>query len=400
VSPVCLPREHPLRDRCAIVGIGATDFTRRSGRTEVALATQAASAAIADAGLAPTDIDGIVRCEQDNVRHNDLADVLGLPALNYWGSTGTGGSAPAGMIAQACAAIIAGLATRVLVFRSLNGRSGARYGQGRHADLPVGGNGSYDEYFLPYGLLAPGQMFALIARRHMLEFGTQPEQLGAIAMACREHANNNPAAQMYGRPMSLDDYLSSRPVTDPLRLFDYCQETDGACAVVVTSADSAPDAAATAVLIRAAAQGGDAGQQPGLVFPALMRDSSTTQPSARVAQTLYSRAGLGPADVDVAQFYDCFTITVLLQLEDYGFCAKGQGGAFAASGALGLDGALPINTAGGNLSEGYIHGLNHIVEGVRQIRGTSTNQVSDAEVCLVTSGLPTATGALLLTAAR
>jgi acetyl-CoA acetyltransferase len=400
VSPVGLPREHPLRDRCAIVGIGATDFTRKSGRTEVALATQAASAAIADAGLAPADIDGIVRCEQDNVRHNDLADVLGLPALNYWGSTGTGGSAPAGMIAQACAAIIAGLATRVLVFRSLNGRSGARYGQGRHADLPVGGNGSYDEYFLPYGLLAPGQMFALIARRHMLEFGTQPEQLGAIAMACRERANNNPAAQMYGRPMSLDDYLSSRPVTDPLRLFDYCLETDGACAVVVTSADRAPDAATTAVLIRAAAQGGDAGQQPGLVFPALMRDSLTTQPSARVAQTLYGRAGLGPADVDVAQFYDCFTITVLLQLEDYGFCAKGQGGAFAASGALGLDGTLPINTAGGNLSEGYIHGLNHIVEGVRQIRGTSTNQVSDAEVCLVTSGLPTATGALLLTAAR
>jgi acetyl-CoA acetyltransferase len=364
------------------------------------MAAEAASAAITDAGLAPADIDGIVRCEQDNVRHNDLADVLGLPALNYWGSTGTGGSAPAGMIAQACAAIIAGLASSVLVFRSLNGRSGARYGQGRLADLPVGGNGSYDEYFLPYGLLAPGQMFALIARRHMLEFGTQPEQLGAIAMACRDRANNNPAAQMYGRPMGLDDYLSSRPVTDPLRLFDYCQETDGACAVVVTAADRAADGAATAVLIRAAAQGGDAEQQPGLVFSALMRDSLTSQPSARVAQTLYRRAGLGPADVDVAQFYDCFTITVLLQLEDYGFCAKGQGGAFAASGALGLDGALPINTAGGNLSEGYIHGLNHIVEGVRQIRGTSTNQVSDAEVCLVTSGLPTATGALLLTAAR
>jgi acetyl-CoA acetyltransferase len=151
-------------------------------------------------------------------------------------------------------------------------------------------------------------------------------------------------------------------------------------------------------LIRAVAQGGDAGQQPGLVFPALMRDSLTTQPSARVARTLYERAGLGPEDVDVAQFYDCFTITVLLQLEDYGFAAKGEGGSFAASGALGLSGSLPINTAGGNLSEGYIHGLNHIVEGVRQIRGSSTNQVADAEVCLVTSGLPTATGALLLTA--
>jgi acetyl-CoA acetyltransferase len=241
-------------------------------------------------------------------------------------------------------------------------------------------------------------MFALIARRHMLEFGTTSEQLGAIALACRERANANPAAQMHDRQINMDDYLSARMISDPLRLYDYCLETDGACAVLVTSAEQARDSLAPPALIRAVAQGGDAGQQPGLVFPALMRDSLTTQPSARVARTLYERAGLGPEDVDVAQFYDCFTITVLLQLEDYGFAAKGEGGSFAASGALGLSGSLPINTAGGNLSEGYIHGLNHIVEGVRQIRGSSTNQVADAEVCLVTSGLPTATGALLLTA--
>ena len=390
---------HPLRDRCAIVGIGATDYSRKSGRTELALAAAAATAALADAGLSPADIDGIVRCEQDTVRHNDLADVLGLPLLTYWGSTGTGGSAPAGMIAQACAAIASGLATTVLVFRSLNGRSGVRYGRGRRDRRPVGGNGSYDEFFLPYGLMAPGQMFALIARRHMIEYGTLPEHLGAIALACREHANANPGAQMYGRPMTLDDYLDSRPVADPLRLFDYCLETDGACAVVVTSAERARDTAAPAVSIRAVAQAAGAGQQPGLVFPALMRTDPMAQPSARTAEILYRRAGLGPADVDVAQLYDCFTITVLLQLEDYGFAARGEGGQFAASGALRLGGALPVNTAGGNLSEGYLHGLNHVVEGVRQIRGTSTNQVEGAEVCLVTSGLPTATGALLLTIA-
>ena len=390
---------HPLRDRCAIVGIGATDFSRKSGRTELALAAAASTAALADAGLSPHDVDGIVRCEQDTVRHNDLADVLGLPTLNYWGSTGTGGSAPAGMVAQACAAVASGLARSVLVFRSLNGRSGARFGRGQRKRLPVGGNGSYDEFFLPYGLLAPGQMFALIARRHMIEYGTQPEHLGAIALACREHANANPAAQMYGKPMTLADYLDSRPITEPLRLYDYCLETDGACAVVVTSAERARDTRAP-VSIRAVAQGGDAGQQPGLVFPALMRASLTEQPSARTAETLYGRAGLGPAEVDVAQFYDCFTITVLLQLEDYGFAAKGEGGPFAASGALRVGGALPINTAGGNLSEGYIHGLNHVAEGVRQLRGDSTNPVPDAEVCLVTSGLPTATGALLLTTAR
>ncbi|MDA4108128.1 thiolase C-terminal domain-containing protein [Mycolicibacterium holsaticum] len=391
---------HPLRDRCAIVGIGATDFTRKSGRTEVALAAAAGSAAIADAGMSPADIDGIVRCEQDTVRHNDLADALGLPALTYWGSTGTGGSAPAGMVAQACAAIASGLARSVLVFRSLNGRSGARFGQARRRQAAVGGNGSYDEFFLPYGLLAPGQMFALIARRHMIEYGTQPTHLGAIAVACREHANANPAAQMYGRPMSLSDYLGARPITEPLRLYDYCLETDGACAVVVTSAERARDTPAPPVSIRAVAQSADPAQQPGLVFGALMRASLTEQPSARTAELLYHRAGLGPEDVDVAQLYDCFTITVLLQLEGYGFAPKGDGGPFAASGALRVGGALPVNTAGGNLSEGYLHGLNHVVEGVRQIRGCSTNQVPDAEVCLVTSGLPTATGALLLTAAR
>lgn len=304
------------------------------------------------------------------------------------------------MVAQACAAIAAGLARSVLVFRSLNGRSGARFGRGRRQNAPVGGNGSYDEFFLPYGLMAPGQMFALIARRHMIEFGTEPEHLGAIALACREHANANPAAQMHGKPMTMAAYLGSRPVTEPLRLYDYCLETDGACAVVVTSSERARDTASTPVSIRAVAQGADAYQQPGLVFPALMRESLVEQPSRRTAETLYRRAGLGPSDVDVAQLYDCFTITVLLQLEDYGFAAKGEGGHFAASGALRAGGTLPINTAGGNLSEGYIHGLNHVVEGVRQIRGHSTSQVPGADVCLVTSGLPTATGALMLTAAR
>jgi acetyl-CoA acetyltransferase len=390
---------HPLRDACAISGVGATAFSRKSGRSVLSLAAEACAAAMEDAGASVTDVDGIVRCEQDVVMHNDLADVLGLAELNYWGSTGTGGSAPGGMVAQACAAVATGLAKAVVVFRSLNGRSGVRYGQGNFAHR-VGGNGSYDEYFMPYGLIAPGQMFSLIARRHMIEFGTTQEQLGAIALACRARANANPAAQMYERPMTLEDYLTARIISEPLRLYDYCLETDGACAVVVTSAERARDAASRPAMVRAVAQGGDVGQQPGLVLTSLMRADLTTQPSARTAEMLYARAGLGPDDVDVAQFYDCFTITVLLQIEDYGFAGKGDGGPFAASGALDMQGRLPINTAGGNLSEGYIHGLNHVVEGVRQIRGTSTSQVPDAEVCLVTSGLPTATSALILTADR
>jgi acetyl-CoA acetyltransferase len=387
------------RDRCAISGIGATDFTRNSGRTDLTLATQASLAAIADAGLTPRDIDGIVRCDMDLVRPNDLVDALGMTQLSYFGEAGPGGVAPCVQVAQAVAAIISGQATNVLVFRSLNGRSGRRYGLSSVGKQRVGGGGTYDEYFLPYGLLTPGQIFGVMAQRHMLEFGTTEKDLGAIALACRARANANPAAQMHDRSLTMDDYLAARMISRPLRLFDFCLETDGACAVIVTSADRAKDAPKPPALIRAVAQGSLTAPQPGIQFPVLFRESLTTLPAKPAAETLYRRAGLGPEDIDVAQFYDCFTITVLLQLEDFGFCAKGEGGAFVSSGEIELGGRLPINTGGGHLSEGYIHGMNHVVEGVRQIRGESTSQVPGAEVCLVTSTPLPPGGALILRAA-
>jgi acetyl-CoA acetyltransferase len=203
---------------------------------------------------------------------------------------------------------------------------------------------------------------------------------------------------MADRELSMQEYLTGRPISLPLRLFDFCLETDGACAVVVTDTERARNLPHRPALIRAVAQGTSRHPQMGLVLPTLLRESLTTQPSADVAETLYRRAGMGPEDIDVAQFYDCFTITVLLQLEDYGFCKKGEGGPFASGGALDIGGAIPINTSGGHLSEGYIHGMNHVVEGVRQIRGTSSSQVAGAETCLVTSGIPVATSAMILTA--
>lgn len=381
---------------CAIAGIGATEFSRKSGRSVLALAAEASAKAIADAGIERADVDGIVRCDSDVVLPNDLAQALGVRNLSYWGSTGMGGAAPCGMVAQAVAAICAGLASNVLVFRSLNGRSGERYGQAQDVDHAVGGDGSYDEYFLPYGLTTPGQMWALIYQRHEFEFGTRRDALAEIAQVCRENANQNPVAQMYSRPMTIEDYLNSPVLASPLRLFDYCLETDGACAVLVTSAERAQDGPNRAVHIRAVTQGTGPGPQGGVAYPSLMRNEITTQPSRWAAERLYRNAEVNPADIDVAQFYDCFTPTVLLQLEDYGFCAKGEGGDFALSGALRRGGDLPINTAGGNLSEGYIHGMTHIAEGVRQIRGTSTSQVPDARLCLVTSGLPVTTSALVL----
>jgi acetyl-CoA acetyltransferase len=224
-----------------------------------------------------------------------------------------------------------------------------------------------------------------MAQRHMLEFGTSEKDLGAIALTCRSRANANPGAQMRDRHLTMDDYLQARMIARPLRLFDFCLETDGACAVIVTTTERAMDLAQPPALIRAVAQGSLIRPQPGIQFPVLMRESITTLPARPTAETLYRRAGLGPGDVDVAQLYDCFTITVLMQLEDYGFCGKGEGGDFASTGEIDLGGSVPINTGGGHLSEGYIHGMNHVVEGVRQIRGTSSSQVPGAEVCLVTS---------------
>jgi acetyl-CoA acetyltransferase len=373
------------RDKCAIVGIGATDFSRNSERSDLTLATQAALAAIEDAGLEPQDIDGIVRCESDTVLHSSLADSLGIPDLTFWSAVGPGGVAPAAMIGHAVGAILSGQATAVLAFRELNGRSGRRYGQSALTDAQVGGAGTYDEFFAPYGLLTPGQTFALMAQRHMAEFGTTHEEIGHIALACRARANSNPRAQMHDRTLTMDEYLNARTIASPLGLFDFCLETDGACAVVVTSTERAKDLRQPPAVIRAVAHGSVRNPQPGIQAPVLMRESITELPAKTAAKTLYQRAGLGPDDIDVAQIYDCFTITVLLQLEDWGFCKKGEGGQFCASGEIDLGGRLPINTGGGHLSEGYIHGMNHVVEGVRQIRGTSTSQVPNAETCLVTS---------------
>jgi acetyl-CoA acetyltransferase len=376
------------RDKAAVVGIGQTAFSRDSGRGVLSLATEASLKAIADAGLSVDDIDGIVRCEQDTVRPYSLAASLGMKDLHYWADTGPGGVAPCMMMGVAMGAVLSGQAKAVLCFRSLNGRSESRLGgSGNHAGAQiVGGFGSYDEFFVPYGLQTAGQTFALMARRHMLDYGTTAEQLAAVAMTCREHANHTPHAQMGGKPMSLDDYLASRMISSPLRLYDYCLESDGACAVVITTAERAKDLPHTPVLIRAVAGGAPRDHRAGMMFPVITRDDMTELGGRQAGTELWRRAGLGPDEMDCAQIYDCFTISVILQLEAYGFCGKGEGGPLAASGALKLGGKMPINTGGGHLSEGYVHGMNHIVQAVRQLRGTADMQVPGAELAMCTGG--------------
>ena len=387
------------RDVCAIAGVGQSAFSKNSGVSVTALAADAALAALADAGIDPADVDGIVRNDMDLVSCAALGDAIGARNLTYYGEAGPGGSGPCAMVAQAVAAIMSGQADTVVVFRSLNGRSGNRFGLSADLDPVIGGAESFTEFYGPYGLLSPGMFFALIAQQYMNETGLKSEQLANIALVARKHANNNPAAQMHHRPMTLDDYMDSRMLSTPLRLFDYCLETDGAAAVVVTTTERAKDLRQPPAVIRAAAMASGPRPQPGQMYPALMREDPLSMPSRKCAETLYARAGLGPEDIDSAQLYDCFSITALLQIEDYGFCARGEAGTFIESGELEVGGAMPFNTSGGHMSEGYIHGMNHVVEGVRQIRGQSSNQVQGASVSLVTSAPPPSTAALILVSA-
>jgi acetyl-CoA acetyltransferase len=387
------------RDRCAIAGIGATEFSRDSGRSVLSLATEAARAALADAGLGVQDLDGIVGCDADRVTPWTLSASLGSRNLAYWAQTGPGGVAPSMMIGLAVGALLSGQANAVLAFRSLNGRSEARLGSGvpgMDGQTSVGGFGSYDEFFLPYGLFTAGQCFALMAQRHMIEYGTTPDHLAEIALTCRAAANATPHAQMHDKPLTLEGYMSARMISTPLRLYDFCLESDGACAVVIVRSERARDLRRPPVLIRAVAGGAPPDLRGGMMFPVLTRADITELGGRRAAQTLWQRAGIGPDEIDIAQIYDCFTISVILQLEAFGFCKRGEGGPFAASGALRRDGQLPINTAGGHLSEGYVHGMNGIVEAVRQLRGEAAMQIPGAETCVCTHGpLPVGSGLLL-----
>jgi acetyl-CoA acetyltransferase len=387
----------PFRDQCAIAGVGATVMSRNSGRSALSLATEAALKALDDAGMTAADVGGILNCDLDTVVPLTLSATIGAHEVTYWGHTGPGGHGPCMMIALAVGAILSGQAKAVLCFRALNGRSESRLGTG----VPglgkelTGGFATYDEFYAPYGLLTAGQLWALIAQRHMMAYGTTPEHLGEIAIACREAATLTPGAQMHDRPLTMEDYLASRMIATPLRLNDFCLETDGACAVVITSAERARDTRHTPALIRAVAAGGPLDNRPGMVFPYLSMSDITEIGGFRGGETLWSRAGVSPKEVDVAQLYDCFTISVLMQLEAYGFCRRGEGGPFVASGAVRRDGVLPINTSGGHLSGGYIHGMNLIIEGVQQMRREAAMQIPDAELCLCTGG-PMAFGSSVL----
>jgi acetyl-CoA acetyltransferase len=397
-----------------IVGVGESKYTRwgKIGDvTEHALACQVIQRAVEDAGLGMDDVDGLASFAEDRNEAVFLAAELGLPALRFanmvWMPGGGGGCAA---ISNAAMAVETGQAEVVVVYRSLCQGQFFRFGQaGRAASaLPDSEPPTVQQasslmlaslgFAMPYGLLMAAAAYALPTRRHMHLYGTTHEQLGVLAVTFREHASRNPRAVMGGRPMTLDDYLASPMIADPHRLFDCCLESDGACAVVVTSEERARDLPKGRVEILASEQGAPKGYGFGPFTNANVADELyATGGCEEMAGRLWGKAGVGPGDVDVAQIYDHFTGCVLMQLEDYGFCKRGEGGPFIESGALSWHGgSMPTNTHGGSLSEAYIHGLNHVVEGVRALRGESTSPVKDAELCLVTSGACVASSAALL----
>ncbi len=384
-----------LGGRYAIAGVGETDWSPESGRTPLTLGLQAARQALADAGLRPQDLDGFLSyAEADSADGLHLASGLGAQP-SYSAEIVGGGSSAEFLVATAAAAIEAGLCSTVLCYRAMNGRSGRRFGTQADGGFSFEQIYPFSGFFSAHGITTPAQYYALIARRHMHEYGTTTEQLGAVALAFRGHACRNPRAMMHERPLTMADYLAAPLVADPFRVLDCCLESDGAAACIVTSLERARDCRSRPVRILGAVAraGGQGIYHYGL--PAI-----TEAAGRHVAPRLFGMAGLRPSDVDVAGIYDCFTFVVLLQLEDFGFCKKGEGGCFAEGGRLAVGGELPCNTAGGQLSEAYTHGMNNLMEVVRQLRGEyagGERQVAHAEVGLCTGwGGPEVASGLLL----
>ncbi|MBW8088522.1 lipid-transfer protein [Streptomyces hygroscopicus subsp. hygroscopicus] len=376
-----------LGGRAAIVGIGATEFSKDSGRSELKLAVEAVRAALDDAGLTPADVDGLVTFTMDTSPEITVAQACGIGDLTFFSRVHYGGGAACATVQQAALAVAAGVAEVVVCYRAFNERSGRRFGSGVQHREPSA-EGAALGWSLPFGLLTPASWVAMTAQRYLYAYGLTSEVFGHVAVTDRRHAATNPAAYFHGKPITLADHAASRWIVEPLRLLDCCQETDGGQALVVTSVERARELRRPPAVVTAAAQGAGRGQEQMTSF---YRDGLTGLPEMGVvAGQLWRGSGLTPADVDVAILYDHFTPFVLMQLEEFGFCGRGEAAGFVA------EDALPLNTHGGQLGEAYLHGMNGIAEAVRQIRGTSVNQVAGAARVLVTAGTGVPTSGLLL----
>ncbi len=384
-----------VKDRTAIVGIGVTEFSKESGRSTLQLACEAIKTAVEDAGLRIEDIDGIVKYTLEATDENTLMSSLGIPTLNFFADCPYGGGACIPTVMHAAIAVATGLAKYVVCYRSLNEFSGRRYGRIGSERVGLSARNFQDGFLAPYGLMSPVSWVAMLARRYMYEYGATREHLGWVSIVCRENAQLNRRAMFFGRPIAMKDYLEARMIVEPFCLLDCCPDTDGAVAVIVTSAERARDLKQRPAYILAATQ---ATATDGETVTCYHRPRISRGPESWYAsQELWRVSGVTPNDIDVCQFYDAFSVMPIIQLEEYGFCGEGEGADFCWGGdRIRVGGDLPLNTAGGLLSEGYLHGMNLIVEAVRQIRGTSTNQVNNVELSMSTAGVGVPTGALIL----
>jgi acetyl-CoA acetyltransferase len=379
----------------AIAGIGATEFSKDSGRSELKLAVEAVRAALDDAGLRPADVDGLVTFSMDSNAEIAVAREIGAGELTFFSLIGYGGGAACATVHQAAMAVATGAADVVVCYRALNERSGRRFGQVAVGAVQAATSAGIDNgWHYPMGLATPAATVAMAARRYMHTFGATSADFGTVAVADRKHAATNPAAWFYQRPITLAEHQESRWICEPLRLLDCCQETDGGVAVVVTSLDRARSLKKSPVVIRAAAQG--SGPNQFTMTSYYSSDLAGLPEMGVVARQLWAQARIGPADIRTAVLYDHFTPYVLMQLEELGFCPRGEARHFIAGGAIELGGALPLNPHGGQLGEGYLHGMNGIAEAVRQVRGSSVNQVPGDGPVLVTAGTGVPTSGLIL----
>ena len=382
----------------AIAGIGATEFSKNSGRSEWQLACESVLAALEDAQIGVEEVDGFALFTMETNPEIAVARALGIPELRFFSRIPHGGGGACAPVQQAALAVAGGGADVVVVYRAFNERSGHRFGSGPPPfAYTANTDQEYRNWINPYGLLTPAQQEAFLARRYMHKYGATSADFGQISVLSRKHAATNPKAWFHERPITLDDHQNSKLIADPLRLLDCCQESDGGQALVIVSAERARDLPHPPAIISAAAQG--VGPQQ-ISMSSYYRDDIDEMPEVDlVARQLWAQAGIGPDDIDAAVLYDAFTPMVLLQLEEYGFCGRGEAKDFIADGNLELDGRLPINTHGGQLGEGYINGVNGIAEGVRLIRGSSVNQpAGNLGHVLVTGGSPVPHSAIVLSA--
>jgi len=370
-----------------IAGIGQTEFSKESGRSEQQLAAECIKLALDDAGIAAADVDGVVTFTLDNSDDVSTMRSLGFDQLNYISRLPHGGGASVATLAHAQAAILSGTSEVVVIWRAMNERSQYRFGQPQQ-EIPVNASGStFAEWCMPFGAQSPASWEGVVAQRYMHQYGATNEDFGQVSVVLRKHAATNPNAWFYEKPITIEDHQASRWVVAPaIRLLDCCQESDGGVAIIVTTPERAKDLKQTPVYLRGAVQRLPFEHE--IISDYYYADDLTRQSIySTTSRDLKQQSGIAPKETQVAMIYDNFTPQIFSQLEGYGYCGVGESKDYVKDGHLELDGSSPLSPNGGHIGEGYIHGLNLMTEGIRQVRGTAANQVKNVESVFLGAGV-------------